>query len=196
MKIWILVVIALVFFYYSEFNQKKINGFSVHYTSNAESAEIFAELDRRIVILKKHLQKKYGCQSCGIFNSFNMRERTEQLFENYKKQNFREISPLNLSGSTSYTEGKGRRVVMCLRDLQGRPHDINTIMFVTLHEITHVMNSEWGHGTEFWQMFRLVLENAVECGIYKSTDYSKYPQNYCGIVIDQSPLYLGKLNPE
>lgn len=186
----IILALAAVFFYYSEFNQKKVGGFSVHYTAGDGSAETFAEIDRRIQILKAHLKKKYGCQTCGVFNAFNMRERTEQLFENYKKENFREISPLNLTGATSFTEGKGHRVVMCLRNPKGKLHDINTIMFVSLHEIAHVMNNEWGHEIEFWQLFRLVLENSVECGIYTPVDYTANPQNYCGIIIDQSPLFL------
>lgn len=186
----ILIILAIIFFYYSEFNQKNRNGFSVHYTDPGDSAAMFAEIDRRIEILKKYMLKKYSCKSCGIINKFNMNERVGQLFTNYKKGNFREISPHNLLSSTSFTEGKGKRIVMCLRGKDDKIQDVNTIMFVSLHEITHVMNDEWGHPLGFWQLFRIVLGDARDCGIYDPIDYSKHPQSYCGIIIDQSPLYV------
>lgn len=174
-----------------------------------DSAAIFNEMDRRINILKKHLDKKYGCVTCPktintnevgknigyeskqTIIQFNMYERTKQLVENYNSKSLYEISPNNIMGNTSFTENKGRKIVMCLRDkTTEQVHDINTIMFVALHEITHVMNDRWGHETQFWELFRIILIESVECGIYTPVDYATYPIRYCGITVAQSPLFL------
>ena len=122
-------------------------------------------------------------------------ERVMQLQERYNINNISEISPLNPSGSTSYTENKGEKLVLCLRnkipDKDGiyEFHDINLIMFVVLHELTHVMNDRWGHLSQFWQLFRVVLRNAVECGIYQPVDYRNNNKDYCGMKITYNPLY-------
>ena len=189
LKYIILIEIFILFFYYSEFNQKKIGNFTVHATGDAKSADTFAEIDRRIEVLKKHLKAKYECKTCGFLNKSNITERIDQLDRNYKRENFREISPFNMTGNTSFTENKGRRVVMCLRDKNNKIHDTNTIMFVVLHEVTHIMSPEWGHPLGFWKLFQFILLEAIECKIYTPVNYSKHPQSYCGIIIDQSPLF-------
>jgi WLM domain len=121
--------------------------------------------------------------------------RVIQLMNNYNIDKIYEISPLNPSGSTSYTENKGEKLVLCLR--QKKPngnkkhefHDINTIMFVVLHELTHIMNDKWGHKEQYWRMFKFVVLNAVEAGIYEPVNYSKDPIIYCGMEITYNPFY-------
>jgi hypothetical protein len=46
-----------------------------------------------------------------------------------------------------------------------------------------------GHKEEFWSNFKFLLENAVRAHIYTAIDYGKKPIQYCGILIDESPLY-------
>ena len=212
--IGVIVIALLWFLYYSEFNTMQFGQYKVHRTTvdPEGSAAMFAELDRRIGVLERHLSDKYGCGDglggqCNrgaqlvnprtdhelftdIIKKYNMHDRMTQLLENYNGARFSEISPNNVLGNTSFTEGKGRKIVMCLRNKAGQLHDVNTIMFVTLHEITHVMNDQWGHELYFWGLFRIVLQEAVECGIYEPVDYARRPKAYCGIMITQNPLYL------
>lgn len=181
--------------------------YHVHRTSKEpqDSAAMLAEIDRRIEILSKYLNNKYGCKTCvsdvvggndgilgkNIIIKYNMYARTQQLVENYNGSHLYEISPNNLMGNTSFTEDKGRKIVMCLRDKStGQLHDINTIMFVALHEITHVMNNRWGHESYFWELFRIILQNSAECGIYVPINYSITPVRYCGLDITQNPLFV------
>ena len=187
MKYLLIIAIIFLFFYFSEYNTKKMGGFYVHRTSDHKSLETLQEIDKRINILILYLKQKYKNKTCVY--KFDMNKRTNQLIRNYDKNALREISPLNISNHTSFTEGKGQRVVLCLRSVSGEIHDINTIMFVVLHEMAHVMNEEWGHGEGFWKLFQIVLIDAAECNIYTPINYRKYPQNYCGMVIDQSPLF-------
>lgn len=121
--------------------------------------------------------------------------RVMQLMNNYKVDRIYEISPLNPSGATSYTENKGEKLVLCLRhksvDAAGihEFHDINTIMFVVIHELAHIMNNEWGHKEQYWRLFKFLILNAVEAGVYVPVDYSKHPITYCGMKITYNPYF-------
>ena len=67
--------------------------------------------------------------------------------------------------------------------------DIETLTFVALHELSHVMTLSVGHKQEFWQNFKFVLENAKAAGIYHPVDYKKQPKEYCGMKINDNPYY-------
>jgi hypothetical protein len=94
------------------------------------------------------------------------------------------------ANSTSYSENKGEKIVVCLRDKEP-PHkfvDINTVMFVVLHEMAHLMTTTTGHTPEFWTNFKKILQDAVSVGIYTPTNYSRSPVSYCGMQITDSPI--------
>src|SRR6185437_4086679 len=123
-----------------------------------------------------------------------IQERVNQLLTHYNANKIYEISPLNSSGVTSYTQDK-ETLILCLRKKEKNTagenelHDINTIMFVDIHELSHMMNNLWGHKMNFWVLFEFMLMNAVECGIYKHVDYSKQNILYCGLLLTYNPLF-------
>ena len=80
-------------------------------------------------------------------------------------------------GSKSYTINK-TRVYLCLKDENNQYYDDNSLMFVLLHEISHVICNSIGHTEEFHKIFGDVLVEAEKVGIYNS----KIPmiKNYCG----------------
>ena len=56
---------------------------------------------------------------------------------------------------TSYTINKGEKIVFCLRSkVLHNIHDINTISYVCIHELSHVMCSEYGHTPLFKEIFK------------------------------------------
>jgi hypothetical protein len=120
-------------------------------------------------------------------------DRPAALFiERYKPQNMMENAVT--SGETSYSENKGEKIVLCLRDKTNAPNyplvDLNTVMFVVLHEMAHLMTEELSsgkHTAEFWSNFRRILEDSAKIGIYKPVNYSRKPQEYCGMTITDSP---------
>jgi hypothetical protein len=67
--------------------------------------------------------------------------------------------------------------------------DLNTLTFVALHELTHLMTSSIGHKKEFWDNFKFMLVQADKIGIYKPINYSRKPSEYCGMTIDNNPFY-------
>ena len=96
------------------------------------------------------------------------------------------------SPDTSYSENKGQRIVVCLRDKTKPPQypliDINTVMFVMLHEMAHLMTETIGHTQEFWTNFKRILQDAIQLGIYHPVNYAQRPTPYCGMTITDSPL--------
>lgn len=88
---------------------------------------------------------------------------------------------------TSYTVNKGEHIYMCIRDAD-RIIDENTIFFVALHELAHIMTVSSGHTKEFWTNFRLLLKHAIANGLYTYEPYHRKPQRYCGIQIKNTPL--------
>jgi len=94
------------------------------------------------------------------------------------------------STHTSYTLNKGEHIYMCIRDgnNEGGIIDENTIFFVALHELAHIMTVSSGHTKEFWTNFRLILKHAIANGLYTYEPYHQKPQPYCGIQIKNTPL--------
>ena len=96
------------------------------------------------------------------------------------------------SPDTSYSENKGQKIVVCLRDKTKPPEyplvNENTVMFVVLHEMSHLMTETIGHTPEFWANFKRVLHDGVKLGIYKPVNYAHSPTPYCGMKITDSPI--------
>ena len=93
--------------------------------------------------------------------------------------------------STSYSENKGEKIVVCLRDKTQEPYpfvDENTVMFVLIHELSHLMTDSIGHGPEFWTNMRKLLQDCIQLGIYRPVNYAKNPVKYCGMTISDTPL--------
>jgi len=116
---------------------------------------------------------------------------TKRLIEGYNPQKIRETLPT--SSHTAYSENKGEKVAFCLtKTKNGNPNkliDLNTLMFVALHELSHIATVSIGHTPEYWKNFKYILEQAVEMGLYDPVDYKKNPTGYCGMTITDSPFY-------
>lgn len=114
--------------------------------------------------------------------------RVKTMVERFNPNNMMENDLAD--DSTSYSENKGEKIVVCLRQKSdGYPFvDENTIMFVILHEMAHLMTTTVGHTPEFWTNFRRILQDASAVGVYKPINYSKSPVTYCGMNITDSPL--------
>jgi predicted metal-dependent hydrolase len=87
---------------------------------------------------------------------------------------------------TSYTINKGEKIVLCLRSkFLNNIHDMNTIMYVVIHELAHVACPEYGHTPLFKKIFIFLLKQSEKINIYKPIDYRINPQDYCGMTINE-----------
>lgn len=121
-------------------------------------------------------------------------ERTKQIKAKFKPEHISEGA--ENEKYTSYSINKGEKIVFCLRsrDAEKKLMDLNTMMFVALHELAHVATSEVGHTPVFWDNFRWLLEEAIQIGVYREQDFKTKPTPYCGIMITDSPLNHGTSN--
>jgi len=115
--------------------------------------------------------------------------RVKRLVEGFNPKKISETLPT--SELTAYSENKGEKIAFCLNTKKDNNKliDINTLTFVALHELSHIMTKSIGHKQEFWQNFKFLLINAKEANIYQPVDYKKTPQEYCGMTINDNPYY-------
>ena len=92
---------------------------------------------------------------------------------------------------TSYSINKGEKIYMCLRQKTKEEELVqeNIILFVALHEMSHVGTKSIGHTPEFWNNFSWLLKQAEHLKVYHYTDFAAHPVAYCGVHITDSPTY-------
>ena len=79
-------------------------------------------------------------------------------------------------GNKSYTINK-EKVFLCLKDKNEKYYDMNTLIFVTLHEISHALCDEIGHTTKFNKIFDELLQKAAKMKVYDPN--TPIVQDYC-----------------
>jgi len=117
--------------------------------------------------------------------------RSKRL-RNYNIKNVIEGRPSPAgSGDTSYVINKGQKIVHCLRSAHDNEKFVeeNLQIYTIVHEASHIASLAVGHGKEFQTNFLWLLNHAVDIGIYKPVDYSRYPAEFCGIKVDSSILF-------
>ena len=117
-------------------------------------------------------------------------ENVKRLVKGFNPKKIMETLPT--SEYTAYSENKGEKLAFCLNRKKGENANLideDTLLFVAIHELSHIMTLSIGHKKEFWDNFKFLLENAKASGIHNPVDYKKTPQEYCGMNIHDSPYY-------
>jgi hypothetical protein len=143
-----------------------------------QAADLLARTTEKCTMLVQHLHKTEPNN-----------EITKRLVEGYNPKTIQETLPT--SEHTAYSENKGEKIAFCLNTRKGgnKLIDENTLMFVALHELSHVGTVSIGHTPDFWRNFKWILEKATEIKIYRPVDYRKKPMGYCGMTISDNPYY-------
>lgn len=179
--IFILIILFYLKKYYGEIEYVKSPVDNRYYlvrklSDKQRSADFLAEINKDCITLIKHLMKTYP-----------ERADIKQLYKNYNPDSISEGSAE--SGYTSYSVNKGEKIILCLRQKESNEFvEKNVILYVTIHELAHLMTDEVGHTKKFWDNFKFILQEAVDIGIYQKTDYQKSPVKYCGIKITSSVI--------
>ena len=141
-------------------------------------ADLLATTTQNMSSLVKYLGEK-----------FPDRENVKRLKKNFNPTKVKEILPT--SKFTAYSENKGEKLAFCTTTTKkgSKLIDKNTLMFVALHELSHIATKSVGHTTEFWENFKFLIQNAEKINIYKPQNYKEKPQKYCGMTISDSPYY-------
>lgn len=141
-------------------------------------ADMLARVTQNLKKLVEYMAKKYP-----------ERENVIRMKNNFNPKKIMETLPT--SEYTAYTENKGEKMAFCVtrRKNGTKLIDENTLMFVAIHELAHVMTKTHNHKDEFWHNFKFLLVNAKDIGIYTPEDYKKNPKEYCGMEITDNPYY-------
>lgn len=185
----ILVLIVSYYIYndYSEAFQLKCivstvdgNKYCVRERERVEEAvDLLAEVTIVCEKLVLYMKKKHPEKDC-----------VKRLVDKFNPRKIRETLPT--STYTAYSENKGEKIAFCLNK---KKHDNNklidkdTLSFVAIHELAHIMTKSVGHKSEFWQNFKFLLENAKDAGLHNPIDYKDSPREYCGMTIHDNPYY-------
>lgn len=118
-----------------------------------------------------------------MYTKFPLSVDVQRLQKNFDSKL---ISEGNIeSGYTSFSINK-QKIVLCIRQTDKQFVDYNTMIYVSLHELCHLMTKELDHPPQFWKNFKIILEEAILIGVYKKTDFNASPSAYCGITINNS----------
>lgn len=139
-----------------------------------EAADLIAQIRQKLVLIVDHLVKSYPDE-----------DRSRRMKTNFRPDNIKE--GIDDPKYTSYSINKGEKIVLCLRT-NNKLMDLNTMMFVVLHELAHICTESIGHTEEFWTNFKWILEESINIGIYKKQDFKLNNVEYCGMTITDSPL--------
>jgi hypothetical protein len=125
-----------------------------------------------------------------LHDKYPEKENVSLLYKNYNPRTIKEILPT--SEYTAYSENKGEKIAFCLGENKTDVDNLidqNTLMFVALHELSHLASKSIGHTQEFWDNFKFILQESEKQGIYRPIDYKKKQQNYCGMNIKDNPYF-------
>jgi uncharacterized protein YneF (UPF0154 family) len=116
-----------------------------------------------------------------------LREIIKPLFErdNYYSGMLAPLNDKNImneitlyKGDKSYTINK-QKIFLCLKDEKKEYYNTNMLVYVLLHEISHVICDEVGHTEKFNKIFDELLSEATKVGVYDPSvpiiqDYCQY----------------------
>jgi len=184
--IFIIIIVSKLYFNSDTFNLKCIisdvngNKYCVRDRNKLElAADRLAHVNNNLNKLVNHLSKKYPTK-----------ENVQRLVNGYNPKKIYETLPT--SEFTAYSENKGEKLAFCLdteKNSKGRLIDINTLMYVALHEVSHIATKSIGHNDEFWNNFKFMITEAKEINIYNPVNYQKEPARYCGMNISDNPYF-------
>ena len=142
------------------------------------AADLLANVTQRLKDLVAYCAKKFPND-----------ENIQRMVQKFNPTKISETLPT--SEYTAYSENKGEKMAFCLNKKKNETKliDINTLTFVAIHELAHIMTTSEGHKQEFWQNFKFLLEQAKAANIYEPVDYKKNPEPYCGMEISDNPYY-------
>lgn len=144
----------------------------------ASVVDLFAKTAANMEKLIIYLKQKYPD-----------RENVKRLVKRCNPKKIKEILPT--SKYTAYSENKGEKLAFCVTTEKNNNEliDENTLMFVALHEMSHIATISVGHTKEFWNNFRFLIQIAKQINVYNPVNYKKNPVSYCGMKITDNPYY-------
>ena len=145
-----------------------------------QTKDYYSQYDPTLVRITKMIKEKFK----------------KNLHKDKNRENYSDINPsisdiLNAInsitlhvGEDTYTINK-KKTMVCMTDEDGKYYSDHTLIYVILHELSHVLCDEIGHTDKFHKINDNVLEKAAICGLYDKNieipdDYAKR-EGSCGV---------------
>ena len=188
---WVMIIFILIISYkiyeQSDFFQLKcivstVDGdkYCVRERKNMkEASNLLAKTALKMKKLVEFVDKKYPHKP-------NIRRLVKKFNSN------KIVETLPTSEYTAYSENKGKKIAFCLNKQKENNNNLideNTLMFVAIHEMSHIATESIGHNKEFWDNFKFLLKDAKEAGLYNVVDYKLQNEEYCGMTITNNPYF-------
>lgn len=157
-----------------------------------KAANFLAKLKANIFLITDYLFEKINNpETANIPKYIEFRPYIIQLKNKIKNVELKEST--SNSVYTSYTVNKGEQIIFCIRSKsisslmkEDNIHEFNLVMYVLLHEISHVACPEYDHTPLFKKIFRFICQEAIDVGLYEKIDFVNTPKEYCGMGINES----------
>jgi len=143
------------------------------------ASDLLANITVKMKKLVEYVDKKYPDKP-------NIR----RLVKKFNPNKIMETLPT--SEYTAYSENKGKKIAFCLNKEKHNNNNLideNTLMFVAIHEMSHIATESIGHNKEFWDNFKFLIKEAKDAGLYNIVDYSENNEEYCGMTITDNPYF-------
>jgi hypothetical protein len=135
------------------------------------------------------IRKGFDLLSMRLKSSYPSDPRVQRLLARYSSETLIQENIQN--NRTSYSINKGELIALCLRSPNQKFEKLNSIKFVSFHELTHVItDSLVEHNPEFYSNFRFLLSHAIKWRLYEEVNYRQQPTSYCGTRLTSSPSNL------
>ena len=157
-------------YFLSRMNSKK------YLTTSQHGSDLLASLSFKKAKLCKFLENS---------TKYKNHLGVKRLLEN-KDVKIEEVAP-QYKNQAAYSINKGDTIGICLKNKSGRYENENTMFFVFMHELAHIMTNKYEHNKEFWDNFALLIEAATHAGIYQYQNFQSNPVSYCGHNINHTP---------
>lgn len=187
MLIPILIIIIVLLVYYQRNCFCGIQNFDNNYVVNDNNIE---QKIKNLSILKQRTKSLIDELKKSKYNKDNA---VRKLFRNWSGEiHEKEINIEN--NVLAYNTNKGEKINICLKNpiTDKSINDINTMFFVTMHELAHVMTNDYKHNKEFWDNFRFLIQFAIEKDLYDYVDYNDHPVEFCGNIISSNPYVFSQ----
>lgn len=138
------------------------------------------------------LNSKLGIIVYSLSNDpkYNKQQNVSRLINNWNSGvTMKEVG--RMESDAAYVINK-KYMSFCLKDFNSLDlPDVNLLTYVGIHELSHIMSDEIGHGDEFKLNFKFLLDYSKGLKyngdqLYIPLNQIKTPDNYCGVSIINS----------
>jgi predicted metal-dependent hydrolase len=189
-SIFIAMVFILIYIYLFSNNKN----FKYIEASNGEHFTVYSDTPENekkkanllaLIVDNMYKLKNHLTENAKDFTEYA--EYIKQLNENFNESRTQILETDFNSDLTSFSVNKGEEVSFCLKSKKTKEiHDINLMMYVAIHEMSHFACPEIGHGDLFQKIFKKFVEEAIKINIYIKVNFGEIPVEYCGMILSSS----------